>query len=320
MSASGGIALHDPLRLPEPSGAIQAQRVHQHRAVIRRLKKLTHDTYELCVDVISAGHPIHARAGQVATLQFPGVERPRPYSFARDPRAGDGKAFTFFIRQVAGGEVSTWLAEGEREGTEIGIAGPMGNFALDRSERSMLCVAGGSGISAIIAILEQACSAQVERDCVFFYGARTTADLYCGDLIADLKARWHPRHTLQFTQVLSDERADSEWQGPRGLITDYIQRSWLNTEHVNLATSAAFFCGPPPMIEAGVAMLRNAGMALEHIHRDEFEDARSPAPVIDNRRCVLCDECLLVKPVEHCIIETAGLDGGRPIANKPAHS
>ena len=40
---------------------------------------------------------------------------------------------------------------------------------------------------------------------------------------------------------------------------------------------------------------------------DKFEDARSPAPVIDNSKCVLCDECLLVKPTAGCIVETAKL-------------
>ena len=48
---------------------------------------------------------------------------------------------------------------------------------------------------------------------------------------------------------------------------------------------------------------------------DKFEDARSPAPVIDNSKCVLCDECLLVKPTADCIVETAKLsdikDNGR---------
>jgi len=33
----------------------------------------------------------------------------------------------------------------------------------------------------------------------------------------------------------------------------------------------------------------------------------SPAPVIDNSKCVVCDECLLVKPLENCIVEVANL-------------
>ena len=69
----------------------------------------------------------------------------------------------------------------------------------------------------------------------------------------------------------------------------------------------AFFCGPPPMIDAGAKVLKEAGVSEESMFFDKFEDARSPAPVIDNSKCVLCDECLLVKPTADCIVETAKL-------------
>ena len=48
----------------------------------------------------------------------------------------------------------------------------------------------------------------------------------------------------------------------------------------------------------------------ENIFQDNFEDIRSATPVIDNHRCVLCDECLLVKPIENCIVEVAELGFG----------
>ena len=44
---------------------------------------------------------------------------------------------------------------------------------------------------------------------------------------------------------------------------------------------------------------------------DKFEDIRSPAPVIDNRKCTLCDECLLVKPLANCIVETSAFSHSR---------
>ena len=40
-------------------------------------------------------------------------------------------------------------------------------------------------MSAINAIVEQACNEQVERDCYFFYGARTQADLYLVDELGE---------------------------------------------------------------------------------------------------------------------------------------
>ena len=224
------------------------------------------------------------------------------------------------------GEVSEWLSAGDRSGTEIEIAGPLGGFGLDDSTQPMICIAGGSGMSAIMAVIEKACAKQVTRDCYFFYGARTQADLYCESEIADIGARWNAEHRFQFVQVLSEEPANSDWTGARGFVTDHIDEAWINQGHIDPRNASAFFCGPPPMIEAGAKILIQAGMPAERIARDVFEDARSPAPVIDNRKCVLCDECLLVKPVANCIVETSGItlgsngkiDGFRPI--KPAHS
>jgi NAD-dependent dihydropyrimidine dehydrogenase PreA subunit len=67
------------------------------------------------------------------------------------------------------------------------------------------------------------------------------------------------------------------------------------------------------MIDHGVKVLQNAGLAEQAIRYDKFEDVRSPAPVIDNRKCTLCDECLLVKPVDNCIVETSDFNHSRQL-------
>ncbi len=320
------LTLRDPLRLPEPSGAIRAPRIVVNRAVIKSQRALTHDTYEIVVVCIDGSQPMYAHAGQFATLRFPGITQPRPYSLARDPNAESPGEQTFFIRLVPDGEVSAWLKDQDRSGTEIEIAGPLGGFGLDDSSAPMICIAGGSGMSAIMSLLENACARRVQRDCFFFYGARTQADLYCEKEISEVAANWHSDNRFEFVQVLSEEPLDSDWVGNRGFVTDHVDKEWIQTGRISVNDASAFFCGPPPMIEAGANTLIQSGMPQERIYRDVFEDARSPAPVIDNRKCVLCDECLLVKPVDKCIVETSGLeldddghvDGFRPI--KPAHS
>jgi NAD-dependent dihydropyrimidine dehydrogenase PreA subunit len=55
-------------------------------------------------------------------------------------------------------------------------------------------------------------------------------------------------------------------------------------------------------------------MQKHRILYDKFEDMASPAPVIDNTKCVLCDECLMVKPQPNCIVEIA--DVNRDAAGK----
>ena len=318
--------MRDPLRLHQPSADIRTRRIAVNRATILSQVELTHDTYELVVACAEDSDIIHASAGQFVTLRFPGITQPRPYSLARDPAAEAPGTHTFFIRLVPDGEVSAWLAAGNRSGTEIEIAGPLGGFGLDDSSDPMICIAGGSGMSAIMALIEHACTNQLQRDCYFFYGARTQADLYCDKEIGAVAACWHPEHRFTFVQVLSEEAPDSDWTGAHGFVTDHIDEHWIQAGRIDPGKASAFFCGPPPMIEAGGKMLINSGMPQTRIFRDVFEDARSPAPVIDNRNCVLCDECLLVKPVENCIVETSGInlgsdgkiDGFHPI--KPTHS
>lgn len=303
-----GNTLIDPLELPSPPRQIQRSRVRTYDAVVVRMLQRTHDTFELVVKVEDDAEVFGASAGQFATLRVPGIQRPRSYSFAKSPENEVPGEYTFFIRQVDGGEMSAWLGEKDRTGEPLQISAPLGKFGVDESDKTMICIAGGSGMSAINALLEHAVKLQLPRDCYFFYGARSQRDLYCQEEMHAMKQAWHPQHTFEFVCVLSEEPQDSDWQGPRGFVTDYFKNNYLDTARVDARDSRVFFCGPPPMIDAGVSILSEAGLSSEHIYYDKFEDARSPAPVVDNRLCVLCDECLLVKPVDGCLVETSGLD------------
>ena len=59
---------------------------------------------------LEANTPLfNPQAGQFATLHFDDLDRPRPYSFARDPQLEAAGEFSVFIREVGGGGVSDWL-------------------------------------------------------------------------------------------------------------------------------------------------------------------------------------------------------------------
>lgn len=304
----------DPLALPQPNREIQTLRVGYREGRVKSMRNLTHDTYEIVVQCDIDQKQI-GEAGQFWTIRIPGLRKPRPYSFARAPESENPGEHTFYIRLVPGGELSAWLAGGDRTGEEVTLSGPLGKFKLDPSGEDMVCIAGGSGMSAVHAIIEHAANLRVARNCYFFYGARTQQDLYLKEEIEALQKRWHPDYVLKFHQVLNEEPEDSDWTGGRGLVTDYFKKHYLVSGQVDINRMKAYFCGPPPMIDAGIAVLKKAGLSDRDIFYDKFEDARSPVPIIDNTKCVLCDECLMVKPVEHCIVEAAGLrrgNGGTP--------
>ena len=288
--------------LPEPNPDIQTLRVHTNPGEVIKFENLTYDTYRVVIKCPEGSYKLSARAGQYGTIKVDGIQKPRSYSFAQTPEMENSDEYTFFIRLVEGGELSGWLAEKDRTGEKVELSGPMGKFGLDESNKTIVGIAGGSGMSAINAIAQQAKVQGIERDFYFFYGARTQKDLYLLDELKAFEQDWPGGKTFKFIPVLSEEPEDSDWDGPRGFVTQHFQEQYLN-KVLDANNIKAFFCGPPPMIDHGVKVLEEAGLSPEDIYFDKFEDARSPAPVIDNAKCVLCDECLMAKPIKSCIVE-----------------
>jgi NAD(P)H-flavin reductase len=297
-------------RLPRPDRSLLSSRVKTNHGVLKSATYLNFDTMKLVVKCNGESLPFSARAGQYATLHTEGLSKPRSYSFARAPEDENEHEYTFFVRIVPGGELSRWLVEKDRTGAPVTLSGPFGKFGLDPSNRPMVCIAGGSGLSAIKAILEHAANTKAARDCLFLYGGRAQRDLYCDEEIAAIARNWNKGFTFEFVQVLSEEAEGSGWSGGRGLVTEHFKTAYLDSGKMSADNCKAYFCGPPPMIDHGVEILKGAGLDERDIYFDKFEDARSPAPVIDNTKCVLCDECLLVKPTANCIIEASRLVRG----------
>jgi NAD(P)H-flavin reductase len=294
--------------LPVPDPGLKNSRVKQKRGFISRIRNLTHDTYEVVVEYENDGDSFGFQAGQYAVLSHKAIKKPRSYSLAKAPEAERPFELTFFIRYVPGGEFTTWLTAADRTREPLTVAGPMGKFSLDRSNDPILCIAGGSGMSAIHSILEYAAHTQLQRDAYYIYSARSQRDLYCLEAFEQLARRWHPNHKLHFIPTLTREPTDSDWRGVRKRGTDYVSDVLIADGTLDVQACRAYFCGPPGMVDTGIEILAQAGMPKNRILYDKFEDMSSPAPVIDNTKCVLCDECLMVKPQQNCIVEVSKLN------------
>jgi NAD(P)H-flavin reductase len=299
--------MRDPLSLRAADPTVRTARTTTAAGRIDRIRALTHDMREVVIRRSPDSPPLRPAAGQFVVLEADGLAQPRPFSLARAPEEERPGEHTLLVRLVPGGLFSDWLSAADRVGTPVRITGPLGAFVLDPSSAPMICIAGGSGLSAIHAIVEHACNLEVARDCYLFYGARAQRDLCLTRELAAIGRRWHPAFRFECVQVLSEEPPESDWQGPRGLVTDVVADAWLARGRLDVPRSRAYLCGPPPMVAAARRLLTEAGMPPGAIFRDVFDDVRSPAPVIDNTKCVLCDECLLVKPLADCIVEASEL-------------
>ncbi len=230
-------------------------------------RKLTHDITELTVQL---EEPIDYEAGQFANVSLEGLDGVvRSYSFAT-PQSADGQV-TFFIRRVPGGQFSTLVNDEDVVGRAVRVDGPSGDCWLRGGDAPMIFVAGGSGLAPILAMLQEAVEARVNRPAVLLFGAREQRDLYAMEAIEAIAARW--RGDFTFDYVLSDADDDGDWDGARGLVTEHI------AAHVRPG-SQAYLCGPPPMVDAAIETLTAEGVARADIHFDRFTtqaDAAAPA-------------------------------------------
>jgi NAD(P)H-flavin reductase/hemoglobin-like flavoprotein len=203
--------------------------------------------------------PLPYEAGQYITIQtarWPWMWR--PYSIANAPRA-DG-LLRFHVRAVPAGWVSGALVRHVKIGDTLLLGHAAGTMTLDSgSDRDILCVAGGTGLAPLKALVEEAIAKGLRRDIHLLFGARTTADLY--DL-ADLRALEGRTPWLRVVPVVS---SDPAFDGMHGPLPEVLGRFQDWSEH------DIYVAGPPEMIERTITSLDELGVPSARIHYDRAD-------------------------------------------------
>ena len=239
-------------------------------------RDLTHDIKKVTWQVEV---PLAYRAGQYMNITWPGGSGHRSYSFSAAPAEGGQTLLSTFIRKVPGGAFTERLFGEDMADVAFEIDGPHGQFWLREAPAHgpapILLIGGGSGLSPLMSLLEDAVARGIKRDAILLFGGRGERDLYCLDEIAAIATRWQGR--FAFWPVLSEEAvAKGDTGAPRqGFVTAEIPSALaeLGADLGGTAGLQAYLCGPPGMIDAGVAALTAAGVALSDIHYDKFTDA-----------------------------------------------
>jgi propane monooxygenase reductase subunit len=224
---------------------------------VERVDELTHDIRRL----VLSGDELKFKPGQYVDIKIPGSDDVRSFSMANLP---DGDELEFMIKIYPDGKFSSLLAgEGIKPGDELEVTGPFGVFTLrDKSERPLLFIGGGAGMAPILALLRAMAEKGSERQAVYYYGARGPKDLFHLTELAELEEKLA---NFRFVPALSHCGEEEDWSGERGLITDVVAQ--LEAE---LGEMDAYLCGPPPMVDAAIAMLDQNGVPESRVYYDKF--------------------------------------------------
>ena len=158
--------------------------------------------------------PFDFVAGQYVSIRYRG--RTRAYSVASSPNRDETE---LCVRRVPGGRLSPTLCENLREGDELTVRGPYGEFLLaDPSERDAVFVATGTGVTPFKSMIDYAFEEGWDegRDVWLVLGAAWKDDLPYREEFRELASE---RSNFHFVPTLSREPYLSDWKGE----TAYVQ-------------------------------------------------------------------------------------------------
>jgi ring-1,2-phenylacetyl-CoA epoxidase subunit PaaE len=241
-----------------------------------RVKSITPDTDEAVIvsfDVPSAlqndfkftqGQHLTLRTHLNGKVNSPEVRR----SYSICSGVDDGE-LRIGVRHVAGGVMSSWLNQHLKTGETIDVLPPEGRFfvPIDPSQaRHYLGIAGGSGITPILAIMKTVLAREPQSRFTLIYGNRRQSSTMFKEELEDLKNRYLTRLTLH--TVFSQEHMDSPLYS--GRLTQAKLGEFLGALIQPQRLDHVFVCGPHGFNDEADAALRAAGVPAEHIHIERF--------------------------------------------------
>ena len=238
--------------------------VKEYRTRVEKIRDLTHDIKELTLRLLEPAE-ISFRAGQYVQFQTPEYELSsesvyRAYSCSSNPSRKD--AVELEVRLVPNGICTTFVFQYMKEGDEITINGPYGDFFLRDTERDIVFIAGGSGMAPIKAILSDMVEKGSTRKATYFFGAVSKRDLF---LVEEMRELEKKLPNFKYVPALSGPKPEDNWDGETGLITEVLDRYLDSGENVE-----AYLCGSPGMIDASIAVLTKKGIPEELVYYDKF--------------------------------------------------
>lgn len=226
-----------------------------HRLRVKRVVRETPDASSFVLDVPDdLAELFQYRPGQFCTFRvhLDGDEQLRSYSMSSSPETDDDLTVT--VKRVPGGLVSNWLLDQLKEGDVVELTRPAGVFCPQETERPLVGLCGGSGITPVMSIAKHVLTgarrpvrllyANRDRDAVIFDGA-----------LADLRTRHADRFELR-------HHLDAD----AGFLDEDDVVGFVGAD-----LGADFYvCGPGPFMDLVESALHRLGVVQERIFIERF--------------------------------------------------
>ena len=178
------------------------------------------------------------------------------------------------------GKMSSYIFD-LKEGDEVTISGPYGEFYATENDVELVFVGGGAGMAPMRShIFDQFKRINTDRKVSFWYGARSYREAFYVD---DFDGIQKDNDNFEWHIALSDPQEEDDWQNPdsesrkplgskmgyKGFIHQVLLDNYLSN-HPAPEDCEYYMCGPPMMNQAVLNMLDELGVEPENVFLDDF--------------------------------------------------
>lgn len=239
-----------------------AEQTPAGQAVVTQVKLISATTAVLYLQAQPGTPPLNFLPGQYARLRIPGTDTCRSYSFAHAPNSVG--QMQFLIRLLPQGAMSEYIRERAKADDIIEFEAPLGTFYLREVHRPLYLMAGGTGLSAFLGMLdEMAAQGYCAHPVTLFYGVNDSTDLCEMERLNSYKTSIPG---FDFHPVVVN--GTPEWTGKQGFITQHLAQEEFLANPFDM-----YVCGPPPMVEAIKTWFADAGIDNFTMYFEKFVDS-----------------------------------------------
>ncbi|NJL11882.1 MAG: oxidoreductase [Microscillaceae bacterium] len=245
------------------------------------------------------------QAGQFLTLLL-NIEQQsvrRAYSLCTSPTTDEYPAIT--VKKVEKGLVSNYLHQTLRPGSVLEVLPPMGQFttAFDAQQtRHLILLAGGSGITPLMAILKAALAEEPQSQVSLLYANRDPQSIIFKEALEKFQTQYPER----FRVVHLLEKAPLFWnKGHKGRISTKLLKKILDSWPSFDSTHTEYYmCGPGGMMQQITQSFTELGLPLDNLRKESF--GVSPEEAAQKAAAVLPAATLSALPAYTVLVKYAG--------------
>ncbi len=243
---------------------LQVSRLHPARIRFRVSKIIDETPSAKTIRLVSEdGYLPPFLAGQYVALFFDlrGIRTGRPYSISSPPNQTGYYDIT--IRRVQGGLVSNYLLDEVKAGDHIESSGPAGNFYHNPlfHDRTMVCLAGGSGITPFMSMIREVVECGLDRTIYLLYGNKNLNDAIFHDELQTLSSQFK-----NITYVPVIENPLEQYKGRSGFITADLIGETIG----DMNDKTFYLCGPQGMYDFCLSELEKLDVVKRKIRKEVY--------------------------------------------------